>query len=273
MQYFIKFVDTQTGEEDFQGYSIKRLQSLIREGEYATIGNLIYKPEHLKTIRDSKTEKIMPKSMYSRVFIDGLTAKDFMTVADCYFLTNDPARHPLPRTYRNGNSSLSACRKIISAGEKFHSICCTAKNRIEFYQKHLQRLITPNHQDAETKQLLKKYTLKDEKTLADKNLAFRRAAAQGRLDDLKKLLFLGAQINLQGSGSGKTALHHAVIGNHFNIVMFLLSIKANAATEDSNKKIALNYMKPGSSLYKEFKKTFETNPEIPMTFRLTPPST
>ncbi len=271
LRYYVEFVDTQTGEEHCQGFSIQNLQSLNTRGEYSTIGNLIYKPEHLKPIRDSKTGKIKPKSMYSLVLIDGLTTKDYLTVADGYFVENDPSDIYVIEHVETVIHLYQSAEKLFLQ-EKNSTQSADCQKRIQFYQKHLQRLKEPDRLDSEAKQLLEKYTLKDEKTSTDKHLAFRRAAALGHLDDLKKLLFLGANINLQGSGSGKTALHHAAIGDHFNIFMFLLSIKADVNIRDSNHKLVFDYVKSGSSLYKALGESFTTHAETPLSLKLTPPS-
>lgn len=273
LRYFIKFVDTQSGEKEYQNYSIQQLQRLDRGGKYSTIGNLIYKAtEHLKDIRDSKSGKIKPRSMYSRILIGDLTAHDFMTVANNYFIGNDPDDIQSPEHIKTVIYLYQRAEKLFF--QKNNSTQAThCQKRIEFYKQHLQHLTAPGEQDMETKQLLEKYTLKNEKTSVDKNLAFRRAAAMGHLDDVTKLLFLGAQINDQGSGSQKTALHHAVIKSHFNILFFLISNQANTSIKDRDGKLAFDYVKAGSSLYQKIGESLRTNADIPPSLKLTFPFT
>ncbi len=271
LRYFIRFVDTQSGEDEYQNYSIAQLQSLNTGGDYTTIGNIICKSEHLDHIRHPKMKKIMPKSMYSRILIENLTAGDFKTVADCYFLASDPNDMRSPEHLKTVIYFYQRAVKLFLQKNNFNQFAYCQK-KISFYKKHLKHLTTPSEQDPKTNQLLKKYTNKDDKTPVEKNVAFRRAAAKGQLNDLKNLLLLGAQINDQGSDSQKTALHQAVIGNQFDILMFLLSIKADISIRDRNGKTAFEYVKNGSSLYQKLSISLRTNPDIFESFKLISPS-
>ena len=267
MRYFIKFVDTQSGEDEYQNYSIAKLQSLNTGGDYTTIGNIICKSEHLDSIRHPKMNKIMPKSMYSLILIENLTAKDFKTVADHYFMTCDPNDMRSPEHLKTVIYFYKHAEKLFLQRKNF-SQSTQCQKQILIYEKRLENLISSNEQQVEIKPLLKKYMTKEDKTLVDKNIAFRRAAAKGELEDLKRLLSFGAQMNGQGSDSQRTALHQAVIGNQFDVLMFLLSAKADISTLDRNNKTALEYVKMGSSLYKKLAASSKTNPDIPESFRL-----
>jgi Ankyrin repeats (many copies) len=260
LRYFIRFVDTQSGEEEYQNCSIQQLQNLDRGRQYGTLGRLIYRPKDLQAIRDAKSGKIKPKTLYSRILIEDLTAQDFMTVANNYFIGNNPDDMQSPEHIQTVIYFYQRAKQLfLQKNSATEAARC--QKRIEFYQR-LPQSSAPNQQDQEAKQLLEKYTLKADKTPVDRNLAFRRAAAVGHLADLTQLLLLGAQMNDQGTGSRKTALHHAVINNHFPVVLFLMAHQANPSLKDRDGRMAFDYVKAGSSLYQKIKESVRTDPSV-----------
>ncbi len=246
IKYFVNFRDTQLGQDEYYNFSIRELQNLGK-GDYCSLGDLIYKPEHLNGIRDLKTGKIVPQFMYSQVWVPHLTGDDYLKVASSYFSGHDPEDMVSPKHIKRVITYYQRAQLLFSQ-EKDTQKSAYCQKQIQFYQKHLQKLGVSGDENAETKALMAKYAVKNEKTPPDKNLAFRRAAAMGNLDDLKALLLLGVQINAQGAGSKKTALHHAVIANHFDVFVFLISIKADQSLRDEHKKTAMNYLKVGSPI-------------------------
>ncbi len=248
-RYFINFVDTQFGNESDIEYSIEQLQSLGKS-DYSTAGNVIYTPKHLHSIRDSKTGKIQPPSMYSQIYISDLTADDYKKVADFYFIGSDPSDIQSPKHLRQVITHYRQAQQLFLRNNKAHP-ATDCEQQITLYQKILRKMgevDDPAQQD--TKALLDKYRGREEKTsMMDKNIAFRRAAALGHLDHVKTLLQLGAQINAQGADSKKTALHQATIGKHLDVVMFLLHAGANSLIKDQQQKTAIDYLKIGSPLH------------------------
>jgi hypothetical protein len=273
LRYFIKLVDTQSGEEEYQNCSLQQLQNLDRVGQYGTLGRLVYRPKDLDAIRDAKSGKIKPKTLYSRILIEDLTAQDFMTVANNYFIGNNPDDRQSPEHIETVIYFYQRAKQLFLQKSRA-SEAARCQKQIEFYQQQLpQPFAPPGQQDLETKPLLEKYTLKEDKTPVDKNLAFRRAAAVGHITDLTQLLLLGAQMNDQGTGSRKTALHHAVINNHFPVVLFLMAHQANPSLKDRDGQMAFDYVKAGSSLYQKIQESVRTDPEILSSLKTTFPFT
>jgi hypothetical protein len=263
VRYFINFIDTQSGEEYDQDYSVAELQSLGKS-DYSTVGDLIYKPEHLTRIRDAKTGKIQPPSLYSMILISNLTAHDYKTVADYYFaghVGHDPSDVQSPKHLQQVINFYRRAQQLFLQEKKLEqSAYC--RQQVKAHQQLLQQMGGAGDQEPEQEAqvLLNKYKGRDEKISAmDHSLAFRRAAACGHLDDLKQLLLLGAQINAPGAGSGKTALHQAVLGNHFDVFVFLMSAGANMSIKDQYQKTAINYLKIGSPLYQALSLSLKEN--------------
>ena len=248
-RYFINFVDTQFGNESDIEYSTEQLQSLGKS-DYSTVGDVIYTPKHLQAIRDPKSGKIQPPSMYSQIYISDLTAEDYKKVADFYFIGGNPSDIQSPQYLRQVITHYRQAQQLfLRKNNDYQAAHC--EQQITKYQKILRKMgevDDPAQQD--TKALLDKYRARDEKLSAmDKNIAFRRAAALGHLEPVKTLLQLGAQINAQGADSGKTALHQAAIGQHLHVVMFLLSAGANPLIKDQQQKTVKDYLKIGSPLH------------------------
>lgn len=79
---------------------------------------------------------------------------------------------------------------------------------------------------------------------AHQNLLFklRKAAADGELQQLKRLLSENQlDINASGAGTGKTALHYAVLNNHTDIVEFLLEQPGIKLIKDITHKTPFDY--------------------------------
>ena len=261
-RYFINFVDTQFGSESEMEYSIEALQSLGKS-DYSTLGNVIYTPKNLKIIRDPKTGKIQPRSMYSTIFISDLTADDYKKVADFYFIGSNPSDIQSPKHLRQVITHYRHAQQLFLKENKTQP-AAGCQQQIMAYQKLLQSMGEGDDPaQQKTQALLDKYRGPDEKTsMMDKNIAFRRAAALGHLDNLKKLLQWGAQINAQGADSGKTALHQAVMSQHLDVVMFLLHAGANALIKDQRQKTAINYLKIGSPLHQALTRRTDTDQHL-----------
>lgn len=90
--------------------------------------------------------------------------------------------------------------------------------------------------------ICEKYRTTSEGTLPDMNAALRRAASRGEIMDVIHLLEYGADIDGQGAGTGKTALHQAVIGGHFNVAKLLMDRYADNRIRDTLGKIAADYL-------------------------------
>ena len=266
VRYFINFIDTQSGEEYDQDYSVAELQSLGKS-DYSSVGDLIYKPEHLKSIRDARTGRIQPSSMYSMILISNLTAHDYKTVADYYFAGHvgyNPSDVQSPTHLRQVIRYYHRAQQLFLQ-EKKPAQSAYCRQQVKAHQHLLQQMGGAGGQEPEqeTQALLNKYKGQDEKISAmDISLAFRRAAACGHLDDLKRLLLLGAQINAQGAGSGKTALHQAVLGNHFDVFVFLMSAEANISIKDQHQKTPINYLKIGSPLHQALNLSLKENADF-----------
>ena len=79
----------------------------------------------------------------------------------------------------------------------------------------------------------------------DPYLALRQAAAHGNIEKFMMLIHSGqiTDINRQGAGSGKTALHQAVSAGKIEIVKLLLQLNANTTILDRDGKSALQLAK------------------------------
>ena len=267
-RYFINFVDTQFGNEGDLEYSIEQLQSLGKS-DYSTVGNVIYTPKHLKPIRDQKTGKIQPASMYSQIYIYDLTADDYKKVADFYFIGSNPSDIQSPKHLRQVITHYCQAQQLFLR-ENNASQAAGCQQQITRYQKILREMgesDDPTQQD--TKALLHKYRGRDEKISAmNKNIAFRRAAALGHLDHVKALLQMGANINGQGADSRKTALHQAAIGQHLDVMIFLLSAGANPLMKDQQQKMPIDYRKISSPLHQSAMQKTGAFKDINSTLRL-----
>ena len=111
----------------------------------------------MQVIRDAKSGKIKPKTLYSRIFIEDLTAQDFMTVANNYFIGNNPDDMQSPEHIETVIYFYQRAKQLFLQKNKATE-AARCQKRIEFYQQQLPQSSAPDQQDLETKQLLEKYS-------------------------------------------------------------------------------------------------------------------
>ena len=151
------------------------------------------------------------------------------------------------RVIYGNNEQHPNIREIIIAKKRVIQWSMLLKFGVKFYLKDGSKSIENTMAEEKKKELKIKYKLTD---LNAQQLAkgLRNAAVNGKLDDLKIFIELGADINASDDKQKMTALHHARRKGHVRCADFLIEKGARRDLLNASGEIADDYAQPSSSM-------------------------